>query len=210
MPIPKLITAAIYARVSTAEQSNDMQLHDLRKYAARMEWPAVEYVEKESSVKKRPVFERMLRDAKEGRVNVILVWRIDRFARSMKDYVLITLELYQQKVRLISVTENVDTGDENPFAEFQRGLLALLAQLERKIIVARVNAGIAEAHRKGTHCGRPVKVWRRDDAVELRSLGLSFRQIGARIGQSEASVRRALKSATKGLPIPSPADDTNT
>src|ERR1700733_4654440 len=98
----------------------------------------------------------MIEDARKGRVNVILVWRIDRFARSMKDYVNVTLDLYQQKVRLISITENVDTGDENPFAEFQRGLLALLAQLERKIIVARVTAGIAEARRQGKHCGRPV------------------------------------------------------
>jgi DNA invertase Pin-like site-specific DNA recombinase len=65
----------------------------------------------------------------------------------MKDYVLVTLDLYQQKVRLISIILNVDTGDDNRFAEFQRGLLALLAQLERKIIVARVTAGIAESRR---------------------------------------------------------------
>lgn len=198
MPTPtRPITAAIYARVSTAEQSNDMQLHDLRAYAKRMDWPAIEYVEKESSVKKRPIFERMLADARAGKVNVILVWRIDRFARSMKDYVLITLDLYQQRVRLISVTESVDTGDENPFAEFQRGLLALLAQLERRIIVARVNAGIAEAQRKGKHCGRPRKIFRRDEALALKRGGMSLRKIAARLGVPLTTIVRGLESVPK-------------
>jgi DNA invertase Pin-like site-specific DNA recombinase len=194
------IKAAIYARVSTAEQSNDMQLHDLRKYAARMEMETVEYVEKESSVKRRPVFERMLKDAREGKVSAILVWRIDRFARSMKDYVLVTLDLYQWKVRLISVTENVDTGDENPFAEFQRGLLALLAQLERRIIVARVNAGIAEAQRKGKHCGRPKKIFRRDEALALKKAGLSLRKIAAQLGVPLTTIVRSLVSVPKVSP----------
>jgi putative DNA-invertase from lambdoid prophage Rac len=192
------IKAAIYARVSTEQQSNDLQLHDLRRYAARFEMEAAEYVEKESSVKKRPVFERMLKDAREGKINVILVWRIDRFARSMKDYVLTTIDLYQWKVRLISVTENVDTGDENPFAEFQRGLLALLAQLERKIIVARVNAGIAEAKRKGIHCGRPKLVFRRGEAVELRAAGLSLRKIAAKLGVPLTTIVRSLPVVPKG------------
>jgi putative DNA-invertase from lambdoid prophage Rac len=190
-----------------------MQLTDLRRYAARMEWPAVEYVEKESSVKKRPVFDRMLKDAREGRVDVILVWRIDRFARSMKDYVLVTLDLYQWKVRLISVTESVDTGDENPFAEFQRGLLALLAQLERKIIVARVNAGVAQYRKdyeagrigrdkqsksgKNLAQGRPRKIFRRDLAFELQLQGLSLRKIAAELGVPLTTVVRSLKPVPK-------------
>src|SRR6266487_4215646 len=119
------LTAAIYARVSTEDQNEAMQLRDLRSYAKRMGWAAIEYVEKESSVKRRPIFERMLADAKARKVDVILVWRIDRFARSMKDFVNTTLQLDAWKVRLISTTESVDTGDANPFAEFQRGLLAL-------------------------------------------------------------------------------------
>jgi DNA invertase Pin-like site-specific DNA recombinase len=71
---------AIYARVSTKKQETDMQLTDLRKYVARMEWETVEYLEKASSVKHRPVFEEVLREAKAGRIGVVLVWRIDRFA----------------------------------------------------------------------------------------------------------------------------------
>jgi Resolvase, N terminal domain len=80
---------------------------------------------------------------------------------------MVTLDLYQWKVRLISVT------DKNPFVEFQRGMLALLAQLERRIIVARVNAGIAEAKRQGKHYGHPKKVFRRDEAMRMRAEGRS-------------------------------------
>lgn len=199
MPKEKL-TAAIYARVSSEDQRNEMQLTDLRRYAKRQGWAAIEYQEKESSVKKRPVFNRMLEDARLGKVHVILVWRIDRFARSMKDFVLTTLLLHDWKVRLISTTESVDTGDTNPMAEFMRGLLALLAQLERKIIVARVNAGIAEAQRQGKHCGRPTVIWRREDAVKLQKKGMSIRKIAAKLGISFSVVRRSLKAEPKPLP----------
>ncbi len=186
--------AAIYARVSTVDQDNALQLHDLRNYARRMNWEIVEYQEKESSVKRRPVFLRMLDDARAGKFEVILVWRIDRFARSMKDFIFTTLDLHKWRVRLISTTENVDTGDDNPFAEFQRGLLALLAQLERRIIVTRVNAGIAEAKRQGKHCGRPARVWPRAKARELHKQGLSLRAIAAKLGVPLGSLARELKT----------------
>ena len=184
--------AAIYARVSTKDQHCEMQLTDLRKYAGRQEWETVEYVEKASSVKKRPIFEAMLKDAQAGKVDVVLVWRIDRFARSMKDFVSTTLQLSSWRVRLISITEGVDSGNENPFAKFMLGLLALLAELERNIIVERVNAGLAEAKRQGKHCGRPAKVFRRDRAKELRKQGMSWRKIAAELGVDFATVRRAV------------------
>lgn len=186
------MNCALYVRVSTDKQDYSMQLHDLKKYAERQGWTATEYAEKESSVKKRPVFQRMLEDARAGRIDAILVWRIDRFARSMKDYVMTTLDLYEWKVRLISVTENIDTSDMNPFAEFQRGLLALLAQLERKIIVARVNAGIAEARRQGKTFGRPKKIFRRDEALALKAEGKSVREIARILGISKSIAHRAI------------------
>jgi putative DNA-invertase from lambdoid prophage Rac len=208
----KRLIAALYVRVSTELQDYQLQLHDLRAYAARIGWEVIEYAEKESSVRNRPVFNTMIEDARRGRVNVILVWRIDRFARSMKDYVLVTLDLYQMKCRLISVSENVDTGDENPFAEFQRGLLA---QLERKIIVARVNAGIAQSRRdyvagrieKDKHTksgkdlphGRPKKIFRRDEVFRLRALKppTSLRKIAGQLGLSMSAVVRCLESVPK-------------
>lgn len=190
-----MIKAGIYARVSTKDQHCEMQLTDLRKYADRMGWQTVEYVEKASSVKKRAVFERMIADAKAGKVDIVLVWRIDRFARSMKDFVNITLELTAWKVRLVSVTESVDSGNENPFAQFMLKLLALLAELERNIIVERVNAGVAEAKRQGKHCGRPVRIFARDRARDLRVSGMSWRKIAAELGVPVGTVRGAVNGA---------------
>jgi putative DNA-invertase from lambdoid prophage Rac len=169
-----------------------MRITDLRKYVARMEWESTEYLEKASSVKHRPVFEQILAEARAGRIDVLLVWRIDRFERSMKDFVNVTLQLKQWGVRLISATENVDSGDENPFAKFMIGMLALLAELERNIIVERVRAGVAEAQRQGKHCGRPRKVFDRSQAAKLRKQGLSWREIAAKLGESRSTVRDAL------------------
>lgn len=191
------MNCACYARVSTQEQSNALQLTDLRAYCERNGWIATEYTEKASSVKRRPVFERMLADAKAGRVDVILVWRIDRFARSIKDFVDTTLLLDTWKVRLISTTESVDTGDANPFAEFQRGLLALLAQLERKIIIARVNAGIAEAKRQGKHCGRPRRIFSRDKAAEMRAEGMSWRAIAKALEIPFSTLRGGVRKVSQ-------------
>ena len=188
----RIMRCAIYARVSTEKQSVEMQLPDLRGYAERMGWPAVEYLETESSVKKRPVFEQMLADARAGKVDVVLVWRIDRFARSMKDFVNIVLDLRTRKVRLISVTENVDSGDETPFGEFTIKLLALLAELERNIIVARVKAGVAEAQRKGKHCGRPMRIFRRDEAREMRRRKMSWNAISRALGVPSSTIRLEL------------------
>lgn len=194
---------ALYARVSTKHQETELQLHDLRKFAIRQEASATfEYIETASSVKHRPIFEAMLVDARAGKFDAIAVWRIDRFARSMKDFVTITLQLDQWKVRLISVTENVDTSDANPFAEFQRGLLALLAQLERKIIVARVNAGIAEAKRQGKTLGRPKAVFARDEAVAMRSAGKSWREISSTLGVPFTTLREALNGVRKSVRYP--------
>jgi len=195
--MPKPLTAAIYARVSTTEQDYAMQLHDLRKYVQRQGWNATEYCEKESSMKRRPQFLQMLADAKAGKLDVILVWRIDRFARSMKDFVFTTLELASCRVRLISITENVDTGDDNPFAKFTRQLLAILAELERNIIVARVNAGLAQAKRDGRQLGRPKRVFSRPDAVRLQKQGLSIRQIAGKLGVSRMTVARVLGPVPK-------------
>ena len=188
---------AIYARVSTKQQENAMQVTDLRNYAARQRWEAILYLEKASSVKHRPVFEQLLRDAQAGKVSVILVWRIDRFARSMRDFVNVTLQLATWKVRLVSVTEAVDSGNENPFARFMLGLLALLAELERNIIVERVRAGVAEAKRQGKHCGRPRRVFRRDEAARLRAGGMSWRAIERKLGVPQATIRLALRGVQK-------------
>lgn len=162
--------AAIYARVSTKKQETEMQLTDLRKYVGRMGWEPVEYIEKASSVKRHPVFEQLLRDAQACEVQANRSVRA--FHEGLREHYAATKRM---KVRLISATESVDSGNENPIAQLMIKLLALLAELERNIIVERVRAGVAEAKRQGKHCGRPRKVFRREEAAQLRKDGLSWR-----------------------------------
>jgi len=188
---------AIYARVSTVRQENDMQLTPLREFAARMQWDAVEYLEKESSVKVRPVFERLMADARLKKFELILVWKIDRFARSIKQFIDSVLILDGVGVTLQSLTQNVCSNKNDPMGRFVLDLFALLAQLERAIIVERVRAGVAEAQRRGKLCGRPVKIFNRERARKLRKEGMSWRKIAADVGVPFSTVRDELGRVRK-------------
>lgn len=198
---------AIYARVSTDEQKNDMQLTELRAYAVRMGWETVEYKEKESSVKKRPVLNQLMADAKLKRFDVVIVWKIDRFARSMRQFIDLVLNLDNYGVRFVSATQNIDTSQRDPMSRFVLQLFSSLAELERGIIVERVKAGVKnyqEAYlsgrvgksiesrsKKNLPPGRPSKVFARDRAVKLRADGMSWAQIAAAVGASPSAVRAA-------------------
>lgn len=189
--------AAIYARVSTEEQKNDMQLTELRDYAKRMGWDVVEYTEKASSVKQRPAFERLMADARMRRFDVVLVWKLDRLARSMKQFLDTVFELDRFGIRFIAVTQLIDTDKQNPMGRFLMQILAAVAELERSVIVERVRAGVAEAKRQGKHCGRPARVFRRDEAAKLREEGWSWRAIERKLGVPQATIRLALKGVQK-------------
>src|ERR1700722_2231126 len=190
---------AIYARVSTKQQENDMQLTPLREFVARMGWKATEYLEKESSVKHRPVFERLMADARQRQFESILVWKIDRFARSMKQFIDTVLALDSFGVSLRSITQNICSDQKDPMGRFTLGLFGLLAELERAIIVERVKAGVAEAQRQGKHCGRPAKIFARDRALALRKKGWSWRRIAKELGVSFSTVRNTVSEQISGV-----------
>jgi DNA invertase Pin-like site-specific DNA recombinase len=187
------MTAAIYARVSTADQKHDLQLTELRDYAARMGWATVEYTDKMSGTKAgRPGLGRLMEDARMKRVDIVLCWKIDRFGRSIKDLIMNVLLLDGYGVRFIALTQSIDTDKKNPASRFMLHILAAVAEFEREMIVERVNAGLAEAKRKGVHCGRPKKIFRRDHALELRAQGKSLRAIAAALGVPLSTVADAL------------------
>ena len=189
----KQLTAAIYARVSTLDQKHDMQLTELRQYVERMGWTAVEYTEKMSSVKRRPVFDQLMTDAHLRKFDVVVVWKIDRFARSMKQFVDSVMTLDQAGVRFVAPTQGIDTDKQSPTSRFLMQILAAFAELERNMIVERVKAGVAEAQRQGKHCGRPARIFRRHDAVELREIGMSFRAIAKKLGLPLTTVVESIK-----------------
>lgn len=204
------VTAAIYVRVSTQEQSNDLQLTELRGYITRMGWDAVEYVEKGSSVKKRPVLERLMADAKARRFDVVLVWKLDRFARSLQQLVANIQLLDTYGVRFIALTQSVDTDQRNPASRLMLQILGAVAEFERGLIVERVKAGQAqhkadfaagrigkEKHTRSGRdlpAGRPRRIFRRDLAVEMRRAGKSYRAIAKELGVPLATIADALKS----------------
>lgn len=210
----EIVTAAIYVRVSTAEQSNDLQLTELRAYVSRMEWAAVEYVEKGSSVKKRPVLERMMADAKERRFDVVIVWKLDRFARSLQQLVHNIQLLDTYGVRFVALTQSVDTDQRNPASRLMLQILGAVAEFERGLIVERVRAGQAQ-HRadvaagrigkekhtrsgKDLPAGRPRRIFRRDLALEMRREGRSYRAIAKALGVPLATVADALNPGKNG------------
>lgn len=193
----KQLTAAIYVRVSTQDQKHDMQLTELRGYVQRMGWQAVEYAEKMSSLKKRVVLEKLMADARARQFDVVVVWKLDRFARSLQQLLENMKLLDGFGVRFICVTQGIDTDRQNPASRLMLQIIGAVAEFERGLIVERVRSGMAQAKRDGKHCGRPAPIWRRDEAVELRKKGLSFREIAAKLGRPETSIRRAIKAAPK-------------
>jgi DNA invertase Pin-like site-specific DNA recombinase len=186
------MTVAIYARVSTQVQETNRQLDPLREFVRRMKWTAIEYLEKESSVKRRPVFDLMIADARLRKFDGVLVWEIDRFARSMNQFVSTVLQLDNAGVWLRALNQNISSERQDPMGQFVLGLFALLAQFERAMIVARVKDGLAAARARGRVGGRPRKVFRRDEAAEMRKNGESWRSIARKLDVPQATIRRVL------------------
>lgn len=200
MDMSNVQTAAIYARVSTDDQKCDMQLTELRAYAQRVGWQVTEYLEKQSSVKQRPVLDKLMQDAKVRKFDAVLVWKLDRLARSMTQFVSLVQDLDHCGVRFIAVTQAIDTDRQNPMGKFLMHILAAFAEMERGMIVDRVRAGMREAKRQGKHCGRPPKVWRRDRARELRELGKSWTEIARELEITVAAARRACQKGVSASP----------
>jgi len=191
-----------YARVSTHDQQTlPMQLSAMRTYAKRRGWKVVvEEKEVGSGAKTRPKREKLLRAARRREVDAIVVWRLDRWGRSLLDLIGTLQELHAVGVGFVSLTEALDMT--TPGGRALAGMLAVFAEFERDILRDRVKAGIAQARKEGRSHGRPPTVQKH--AAEIAALfasGTSKRQIAARLNISRASVRRMLprrpKSATQ-------------
>ncbi len=146
--------AALYVRVSTDDQSHMMQTTELRSYAVRMGWQVVEYAEKASSVKTRPALNQLLADARLKKFDVVVVWALDRFARSVKQLITNIELLDSCNIRFLCVSQGIDTDRRNPAATLLLHLIGAFAQFERSLIIERVRSGMTEAKRQGKHCGR--------------------------------------------------------
>src|ERR1035437_4783096 len=187
---------AIYARVSTKDQSCALQVRDLKAYCAARNFTIFrDYIDLgESGAKNsRPKLDELMADARKRKFDAILVWRFDRFARSTKHLLLALEEFRALGIQFISYQENIDTS--SPLGQALFTIVSAVAQLERDLIRERVNAGIRHARACGKQLGRPRRIVDRDEIVRLKEEGASLRQIAKKLQIGYGTVRLRLRSA---------------
>jgi len=189
----KMFRAGLYARVSTNDQQTlAMQSRALREYAGRRGWTITLQVrEVNSGAARREAREKVMEAARRREIDVVLVWRLDRWGRSLVDLVVTLKELAALGVGFVSLTEALDLT--TPTGRAMAGLLSVFAEFEHEILRERIRAGIAEARSQGKHLGRPVTVGKQ--ASQIRKLyrgGVSKAEIARRLDIGRTSVRRIL------------------
>jgi DNA invertase Pin-like site-specific DNA recombinase len=183
----------LYARVSTHDQQTlALQRDAMTAYAKQRGGSIVTIVEDVGSgVSERVQREQLMRAARRRDIDAIVVWRLDRWGRSLTDLVITLQELHELGVGFISLNEALDLT--TPTGRAMAGMLSVFAEFERGILRERVKAGIAEARRRGKRHGRPPTVAHRVDEVrQLHAEGLSKSAIARQLGISRTSVRRFL------------------
>jgi DNA invertase Pin-like site-specific DNA recombinase len=203
--------AAAYVRVSTTsrsklgnvtafDQNPDVQEQPLRELAAQRGWQIMEvYSDRASGSKEqRPGLGKLMTDARRGLIDVVIVWRFDRFARSVKQLVTALEEFRELGIDFVSHQEALDTS--TPMGKAMFTIIGAMAELERGIIRERVAAGLeyARTHgsKSGKAVGRPKVIFRRDLVVELRQQGLSWSDIARQAKVGITTVRRAFSEHT--------------
>ena len=195
--IPRKVVAAIYARVSTLNNGQDpeVQTRELIEYCQRRSWDVFDcYVDKGVSGKKdsRPQLNRMMEDAHAHRFDVVIVWRFDRFCRSVS-HLLRALETFNALgIEFVSLCEQIDTN--TPTGKLVFTVLGAVSEGERNLIAERVRAGLRNAKAKGKTLGRP-RVWVDATQVEsLRASGHSWRTIARMLGLSVGTVHAVVRT----------------
>ena len=186
---------AIYARVSTHDQQTlPMQLAAMREYAEKRDWRIVHEIEEVGSgAKVRPKREELLKLARQRKIDGIVVWKLDRFGRSMSDLIATIKELSDLGVGFVSLTEALDLT--TPAGRAMAGMLAVFAEFERDLLRERVKAGIAHARANGKNHGRPnTASKKKDEVLKLKAEGLNNSQIAKNLKIGRTSVVRLLGS----------------
>jgi len=185
--------AAIYARVSTLRQDEGMQMNDLRELALRHKWEIVtEYIDRgvSGSKESRAELNKLMADAKRRKFDVVMVWKFDRFARSLKHLITALAEFDHLGIDFVSHQEAVDTS--TPAGKALFSMIAVMAEFERELIRERVMAGLENAKRKGIQLGRRETLFDVNEAILMRKEGKSWREISKKLGVSKTVVYRRL------------------
>jgi DNA invertase Pin-like site-specific DNA recombinase len=194
-----ITVVALYARVSTLNnQDPEMQLAELREYAGRRGWQIVEeYIDQGVSGCKesRPALNRLMSDAHRRRFDAILVWKIDRFGRSLRHLVNALAELAALGVAFVSLRDNLDLSTPSGRLMFQ--IIGAMAEFERALIQERVRAGIRNARTKGIRIGRPRVLVDALQIASLRAHGRSWAEIVGELRIGKGTAQRALARLPK-------------
>jgi len=198
-----MLRAGLYARVSTTDQQTlAMQNRAMREYAARRGWIiGLQVREVKSGAAKREARERLLEAARRREIDVVLVWRLDRWGRSVTDLLATLQELEHVGVGFVSLTEALDLT--TPAGRAMAGLLAIFAEFEREILRERTRAGLTQARLNGKQLGRPLTAALH--AAEIRKLhraGVAKAEIARRLQIGRTSVRRILAGPIAGGNMP--------
>jgi len=202
--------AAIYARVSTTGHGQDPQLQtrEISEYCERRGWQVIgEYVDAGVSGAKdsRPELNRLIADAHRRRFDAVVVWKFDRFARSVS-HLLRALETFNALgIAFVSLSEQIDTT--TPTGRMVFTVLGAVAELERSLIAERVRAGLRNARAKGKRLGRPRVSVDAAQITRLRASGQSWRAIAQGLGVSVGTVHAAIQSRSKNLPATAATSD---
>jgi DNA invertase Pin-like site-specific DNA recombinase len=190
---------ALYARVSTLNgQDPEMQLRELREYALRRGWAIEnEYIDQgiSGSRESRPALNSLMADAHKRKFDAVLVWKIDRFGRSLKHLVNSLAELGALGVAFVSFRDNLDLSTPSGRLMFQ--IIGAMAEFERALIQERVRAGLRNARAKGKRLGRPRVLVDVSRIASLRAQGHSWADINAEMGISKGTAQRAISALPK-------------
>jgi putative DNA-invertase from lambdoid prophage Rac len=187
---------ALYARVSTHDQQTlGLQVAAMAAYIKDRGWSLARQVEDVGSGSKdRPGRDSLLRAARRREVDIVVVWRLDRWGRSVADLMATLRELTELGVGFVSLTEALDLM--TPSGRAMAGMLAIFAEFEREILRERVRAGIAQAREEGRAHGRPrTASLKADEVLRLKAERVSHSEIARRLGIGRTSVRRILRAA---------------
>jgi DNA invertase Pin-like site-specific DNA recombinase len=188
-------------RVSSLDQHPETQLHDLRQMADQRGYQIThEYTDRISGAKaKRPGLDELMRDARRGRFDVVLVWASDRIARSVKHFLEVLDELQRINIEFVSFREQIDTG--GPLGRALVVIIGAIAELERNLIIERVRAGMRRAKLEGRHIGRRPLDLDREAILLDRQHGRSLGQIAKDHGISRATVHRLVQEQTSSQKV---------
>jgi len=187
---------AIYARVSTEDQTCNLQLDECRAFAQNRGWKIYgEYVDTGFSGTKasRPQLNRLMIDSRGRKFDAVLVWKLDRFGRSVANFVKHMEDLQSWGVRFICTSQQIDTDEGNPAARLLMHLFAAFAEFERSMISERVTAGLRAAKNRGIRIGRPKLVFDRQKVIDLHIAGKSHGKIATELGLNRGTVYRTLR-----------------